>query len=126
CPDPFVGDGVARMYKTGDLGRLRSDGTLICLGRVDFQVKIRGFRIELGDIEAQILKHPDVREAVVVAREEQSGHKRLIAYVVAASGAAELSTTLRAALKQTLPSYMIPSGFVRVDTMPLNPSGKID
>lgn len=124
-PDPFVQQPGARMYKTGDLGRLREDGLLLCLGRVDFQVKIRGFRIELGDIEAAILQHPRVKEAVAVAREEQAGDKRLVAYVVT-EGNGDVGAELRQQLKDTLPGYMIPSAFVRLETMPLNPSGKID
>jgi amino acid adenylation domain-containing protein len=124
--DPFCADANARMYRTGDLGRISSEGELVCLGRVDFQVKIRGFRIELGDIESALLDHEDVAQAVVVAREDTPGDKRLVAYVVATGTAQDLSTRLRNSLRDSLPAYMIPASFVVLDALPLNPSGKID
>src|SRR6185437_9391887 len=86
-PDPFAHDADARMYKTGDLGRWRADGNIEYLGRNDHQVKIRGFRIELGEIETQLLRHEQIQEAVVIAREDVSGEKRLVAYVVAGEAA---------------------------------------
>ncbi len=134
--DPFVAGG--RLYKTGDLARWRTDGSLEYLGRNDFQVKIRGFRIELGEIEAQLAKVAGVREAVVLAREaapdtkrhaasnensaSNSGEKRLVAYYTGDADA----TALRAQAAQHLPSYMVPSAYVRLDAWPLTPNGKLD
>jgi hypothetical protein len=117
------------MYRTGDLGRYLSDGNIEFLGRIDHQVKIRGFRIELGEIENALLGHPQVREAVVLAREDDLGDKRLVAYVVGKAAAQPPSLTvseLRSHLGQTLPEYMVPSGWVFLDALPLNPNGKID
>jgi aryl carrier-like protein len=110
------------MYKTGDLVRRLADGTLEYLGRNDFQVKLRGFRIELGEIEARLRQHPEVREAVVTAREDAPGDKRLVAYL---TGSAE-PEGLRAHLAAELPEYMVPSAYVRLESMPLTPSGKLD
>ena len=128
--DPFSKTPQARMYKTGDLGRWRADGTIEYLGRNDQQVKIRGFRIELGEIESQLLRHEQVKEAVVVAREEAPGEKRLVAYVIAqgeAGGEGALTAeALRAHLKPVLPDYMVPSAFVMLESFPLTSSGKLD
>ncbi|AYX31226.1 amino acid adenylation domain-containing protein [Burkholderia pseudomallei] len=134
--DPFVAGG--RLYKTGDLARWRTDGSLEYLGRNDFQVKIRGFRIELGEIEAQLAKVTGVREVVVLARDSaadtdqnadlnasataNSSEKRLVAYY---TGDADV-TALRAQAAQHLPSYMVPSAYVRLDAWPLTPNGKLD
>jgi len=123
-PNPFA-DGE-RLYWTGDLARWRQDGELEYLGRLDHQVKIRGFRIELGEIEAALLDDWSVTQAVVVAREDSPGDKRLAAYVVGARGTAVDIGELRARLKQTLPDYMIPSAFVVLEALPLTPNGKID
>jgi acyl-CoA synthetase (AMP-forming)/AMP-acid ligase II/aryl carrier-like protein len=124
--DPFHG---GRMYRTGDLGRYRSDGTIEFLGRNDHQVKLRGYRIELGEIEARLQQQPGVREAVVLAREDSPGDKRLVAYYTAAGtpGAdPEEPPALRAALEGELPGYMLPAAFVRLERFPLTPSGKVD
>ena len=124
--DPFASDDSARMYKTGDVARWLPDGAIEYLGRSDFQVKIRGFRIELGEIEAALLRHASVREAVVVAREDQPGNKRLVAYLVASEGEAPTAADLRAFLKGELPDHMVPSAFVMLDALPLTASGKVD
>ncbi|WP_143293041.1 non-ribosomal peptide synthetase, partial [Burkholderia pseudomallei] len=134
--DPFVTGG--RLYRTGDLARWRTDGRLEYLGRNDFQVKIRGFRIELGEIEAQLAKVTGVREVVVLARDSaadtdqnadlnasataNSSEKRLVAYY---TGDADVAA-LRAQAAQHLPSYMVPSAYVRLDAWPLTPNGKLD
>ncbi|MEQ1570215.1 MAG: amino acid adenylation domain-containing protein, partial [Myxococcota bacterium] len=124
----FVPDrhGSGRLYRTGDLGRWLPDGTLEYLGRNDFQVKVRGFRIELGEIEAQLAALPGVRDAVVVAREDLLGDKRLVAYVVPEPGAEPSAADLRTALAAELPEHLVPSAFVRLDAFPLSPSGKLD
>jgi aryl carrier-like protein len=125
-PDPFSKKPGARLYKTGDLARWRADGAIEYLGRLDFQVKIRGFRIELGEIEAAISAHPDVVQCVVVARRDESGDGRLVAYVQSAENMGRLQTEIRDALKKRLPDYMIPAVFVAVESFPLTGSGKVD
>jgi amino acid adenylation domain-containing protein len=125
-PDPFSGTSRGRLYRTGDQVRYRSDGTLEYVGRVDQQVKIRGFRIELGEIEAALLEDRSVDDAVVVAREDEPGEKRLVAYVVSAGDSIVETITLRSQLKQMLPSYMIPSAIVELAGLPQTPSGKVD
>ena len=129
--DPFSSRPGARLYKTGDLVRYRPDGNLEFLGRLDHQVKIRGFRIELGEIEQALVTHPSVREALVVARPEENGDKRLVAYLVNAVSSAKqenalIAVDLRTFLKASLPDYMLPAAFVFLTAFPLTPNGKID
>jgi amino acid adenylation domain-containing protein len=115
-----------RMYRTGDLARFRPDGQLDFLGRMDHQVKVRGYRIELGEIESGLVQHPDVRAAVVMAREDSPGDQRLVGYVTLASGATATMAELRRSLKQTLPDYMVPQVIMAVERFPLSPNGKVD
>ncbi|MFC4047948.1 amino acid adenylation domain-containing protein, partial [Dactylosporangium siamense] len=122
--DPFAADG-GRLYRTGDVVRWRADGRLDFLGRTDHQVKIRGFRIELGEIEAVLSKHPDVANAVVVARADE---QRLVGYLVPADPQRGVPSMdeLRRWLRRDLPEYMVPAVFVELSELPLNPSGKTD
>jgi acyl-coenzyme A synthetase/AMP-(fatty) acid ligase len=125
--DPFAAEAGARMYRTGDIARWLADGNVEFLGRNDHQVKLRGFRIELGEIEARLAAHPDVRQAVVVVREDSSGEKRLIAYVTGASEpAGPQGDPLRVHLAATLPAHMLPSAYVRLGSLPMTPNGKVD
>ena len=127
-PDPLASTGGwgpgSRLYRTGDLVRHLPTGELIFLGRIDHQVKIRGFRIELGDIEAALLEHPAVHQAVVVVREEAPG-PRLVAYLVGEEALPEVGE-LRRFLLERLPDYMTPASFVALETLPLTLSGKVD
>jgi surfactin family lipopeptide synthetase A len=125
-PDPFRSVPGARLYKTGDLARYLPDGAIEYLGRLDYQVKIRGFRIELGEIESVLAELPGVREAVVVAREDVPGDKRLVAYLTTHGGKKPKDSELRGLLQATLPDYMVPSAFVTLDRLPLTPNGKVD
>lgn len=124
-PDPFATEPGLRLYRSGDLVRFRSDGTLEFLGRRDHQVKVRGHRIELGEIEARLVQHPNVREVVVVAREDRPGNKRLIAYVVGESSVRD-AAAIRSFAAETLPDYMVPSVVMFLDAIPLTTNGKID
>ena len=125
-PDPFDERPGARMYRSGDLARQRADGNLEFLGRNDAQVKIRGVRIEPGEIEAQLLRLPGVREAVVEPRPDGAGGAMLVAWCSFVAGAAVSAEQLRAGLADRLPDYMIPAAFVRLEAMPLTANGKID
>ncbi len=127
-PDPFGPRPGRRLYRTGDLARWLGDGTLECLGRVDHQVKIRGFRVELGEVEAALLRHPGVLEAVAVAREDASGEQALVGYVVHRTGEAAAPTPaeIRRSLLGSLPDYMVPTHLVTLDRLPLTPNGKVD
>ncbi|MGR6319148.1 amino acid adenylation domain-containing protein [Micromonospora soli] len=128
-PDPYSGEPGARLYRTGDLARWMpapegtgERGVVEFLGRIDHQVKLRGLRIELGEIESALREQPGVTEAAVIVREDSPGDKRLTAYLV---GPAE-HAALKAALKETLPEYMVPAAFVTLDALPLSPNGKLD
>ena len=134
-PDHVSGEPGARLYRTGDVARWRADGQLEYIGRADRQVKVRGFRIELGEIESALLALPGVREASVIVHEPAPGARRLVAYVAGdgASGDASVDGSggitpdgLRAALRGTLPDYMVPSSFLVVDALPRTPNGKLD
>jgi len=123
---PLNPDPKARLYKTGDLVRYLPSGNIEFLGRIDHQVKIRGFRIELGEIETVLRQHSAINDAVVVAREDTPGDKRVVAYFVANAGAAPTTAELRSFMREKLPEYMLPSVFVTLRTLPLTPNGKVD
>ena len=123
--NPFGPPG-SRLYRTGDLVRYLPDGNVEYLGRIDHQVKIRGFRIELGEVEAQLRKHPQIKEVVVIADEDPSGNKRLVAYIVPNQQPGPAASDLRDHLKKSLPEYMVPSLFVQLEALPLTPNGKVN
>ncbi|MET0624809.1 MAG: amino acid adenylation domain-containing protein [Pyrinomonadaceae bacterium] len=125
-PDPFADEAGARMYRTGDVARLLSGGAVEFLGRVDHQVKVRGYRIELGEIESALREHASVREAVAVAREDESGQKRLVAYCVPLREPGPTAGALRDFLANRLPPYMLPAAFVTLKALPLTPNGKVN
>ncbi|PWK78784.1 amino acid adenylation domain-containing protein [Mucilaginibacter oryzae] len=129
--DIFSSDENARMYRTGDLGKIRHDGEIVCLGRIDHQVKVRGYRIELEEIEQNLLKQDNVKQAVVIAREDTPGMPRLVAYVITpeAKEGIELKNQFDAwqrGLLEVLPEYMVPDDFVVMEAIPITPNGKID
>jgi amino acid adenylation domain-containing protein len=121
-PDPFSAEGGARLYRTGDRARWLADGDIEYLGRLDDQVKVRGFRVELGEIEAALRQAPGVADCAVVVREDETGDRRLVAYL---AGGVETGA-LRDRLRRSLPEYMVPAAFVAVDALPLSPNGKVD
>ncbi|MEU9482050.1 serine hydrolase, partial [Streptomyces sp. NPDC048191] len=123
-PDPFGGSG-GRLYRTGDVVRVLPDGNVDFIGRADMQVKIRGYRIEPEEIQAVLADHPAVREVTVVARGDQPGDKRLVAYYVPADGPVP-AEELAGFCGVRLPAYMVPAAFVELEAMPLNANGKID
>jgi len=125
-PHPFSGEPGGRLYRTGDLARLLPDGQIAFLGRVDDQMKIRGFRIEPNEIVCALDQHPDVRESLVLAREDASGEKHVVAYLMLKPESDLTHTVLRDYLRAYLPEYMLPAAFVRLDAFPLTPHGKID
>jgi amino acid adenylation domain-containing protein len=128
--NPFDRSNSEYLYRTGDLAKYRADGNIDFLGRTDFQVKIRGFRIELNEIEAVLAQHQDVREVLVIAREDWLGSKQLLAYVVPednlGGNKSLINVSLRDFLRAKLPDYMVPASIVILDAMPLNANGKID
>ena len=124
-PDHFDTRAGAQLYRTGDLARWRPDGILEYLGRLDSQVKIRGLRIELGEIEAVLRRHPQIRDAAVVVRQDGAA-KRLVTYVVGRAKTAPPADELREHVRKALPAYMVPTVFVPLDALPLTPSGKVD
>lgn len=141
--DPFSTDPEARLYRSGDLGRLRVDGDLDYLGRNDFQIKIRGFRVEPGEVEAALLSHSEVKQAVVIAREDDPGDKKLVAYITTDTSKprgdgsdvpgkeppdrnCSMATRLRESLSQSLPQHMVPAVVVELKALPMTPNGKVD
>ncbi|MDF5720953.1 MAG: amino acid adenylation domain-containing protein [Rhizonema sp. PD37] len=125
-PNPFSTNPGSRLYKTGDKARYLSDGNIEYLGRIDNQVKVRGFRIELGEIEAVLSQYGDVQACCVVAKEDTTGDKRLVAYVVPDQQHTPTISQLRQFLFDQLPGYMVPNAFVMLETLPLTPNGKVD
>jgi amino acid adenylation domain-containing protein len=124
--DQFGKSRASKLYRTGDLGRWRSNGVIEYLGRNDGQVKIRGYRIELGEIEASLERHEHIREAAVIAREDTPGDKRLVAYITRGNGVDPDIEDVKTHLRAGLPDYMVPSMFVILDRLPVNPNGKLD
>ncbi len=124
--DPFGSEPGARLYKTGDLARFLPDGQIAFMGRTDQQIKIRGYRIEPGEIVSRLNRHPAIQTSIVLAREDTAGDKRLVAYLVLVPGASVPASALREFLMTSLPDYMVPATFVRLEMLPLTPNGKLD
>ena len=129
--DPFSTEAGAKMYRTGDLGKFLPDGEIECLGRMDAQVKIRGYRIETGEIEFQLAREKDIKEAVVIARPDQLGIDKLVAFVVVDTDyfngdSAKQAQNWKESLKKSVPDYMVPDNFITIPAMPLTPNGKVD
>lgn len=129
--DPFSKETGCKMYRTGDLGKFLPNGEIECLGRIDAQVKIRGYRIETGEIEYQLAKLPNIKESVVIARADNIGVDKLVAFVVVDYNDEALNTSdqvksWKEDLKNSLPDYMVPDNFIIVPAMPLTPNGKVD
>ena len=125
-PDPLDQQGGRRLYRTGDAGRYREDGSIEYLGRLDDQVKIRGFRVELGEIESRLREHAGVREAAVSVAGTTGSEKRLVGYIVGRPESPVDVASLRNHLRERLPEYMVPAAFVALDHLPLSPNGKLD
>jgi len=125
-PDPFGQTGGCRLYKTGDLAKYRPDGNLEFLGRIDHQVKLRGFRIELGEVEAALTSHPLVKESVALLKEDATGDKWIVAYIVARVTPEPSSFDVQQFIRERLPDYMMPSAIMFLDALPLTVNGKID
>jgi amino acid adenylation domain-containing protein len=124
--NPFNNDPEDKLYKTGDLARYWSDGSIEFLGRLDHQVKIRGFRVELGEIESVFGRHPGVREVVVITTQTPAGHQQLVAFVVPRAENGLTDQELLVYARQKLPEYMIPAALVFIDGFPVTPNGKLD
>ncbi|WP_203980591.1 non-ribosomal peptide synthetase, partial [Micromonospora phaseoli] len=125
-PDGFSGVAGGRLYRTGDVVCWRPDGSLEFVGRTDHQVKVRGFRVELGEVESALVAHPAVASGVVVASRSGAGPVRLVGYVEPVAGAPVSVAQLREFVGERLPEHMVPASFVVMDSLPLNPNGKID
>jgi amino acid adenylation domain-containing protein len=125
-PNPFSGRDSARLYRTGDLACFMPDGKIEFFGRIDHQVKVRGFRIELDEIEGVLEQHPEIQQAVVVAQEDDTGNKRLVAYLLTVNGLCPSVSELRTYLKRILPDYMVPSAFMFLEAFPLTPNKKVN
>ncbi len=124
--DPFAPEAAALMYRTGDVGRFRADGTIELCGRSDEQVKVRGFRIELGEVQSALEKHPDVAAGIVIAEQRGPGENRLVAYFVERAGRSIDVRKLRDFIGDRLPYYMVPFSYVRLEELPRSPNGKVD